>query len=209
MDANVQAFLQRLAAEHRELKRQQGEILLAYKSFVRACEDAPKSITAEIDSIPGRRVFYNLVAVLPFTIAQNGLRGQPMPMQVSQDGPFIQTHYPLVLWTPNAPDTTTNFGRWRPVYTWPLPDQVVDADIIDLSWEMSDSGGQRQYQNLAVPPLFSTPDNAIPLPVPTIYSANTVIQFTPTFNAITFNSETPPTSGILVVALPGYKVANL
>lgn len=209
MDANTQAFLQRLAAEHRELKRQNAEILVAYKAFVRACEDAPRSITAEIDSIPGRRVFYNLVAVLPFTAAQAGLRGQPMPMQVSQDGPFVQCFYPLVMWFPTAPDTTTNFGRWRPVYTWPLPDQVVDTDIIDLSWEMSDSGGQRQYQNIAAPPLFSTPDNAIPLGVPTIYSPNTVIQFTPTFNAITFNSAIPPTAGLLVVSLAGYKAANL
>lgn len=209
MDANLPSFLQRIAAENREIKRQYLEIQIAYKAFVRACEDAPRSITAEIDSIPGRRIFYNLVAVLPFTIAQNGLRGQPMPFNVSQDGPFIMTHYPLVMWAPNAPDTAVNFGRWRPVYTWPLPDQVVDADIIDISWEFSDSGGQRQYQNLAAPPLFSTPDNALPLPVPTIFSANTVIQFTPTFNDITFSGDPAPTSGLLVVALPGYKVANL
>ena len=93
----------------------------------------PRTVTEEIDAIPGRRIYFTLSQVQDFTIAQNHQRGTQMSFLVSQDGPFIQTHYPLAMWRPNAPAATTNFGRWRPVSSWPLPDQVVDTDIIDLS----------------------------------------------------------------------------
>jgi len=171
----------------------------------------PRTVTEEIDAIPGRRIYFTLAQVQDFTIAQNRSRGAAMSFLVSQDGPFIQTHYPLAMWRPSAPSTATNFGRWRPVSTWPLPDQVVDTDIIDISYEVSDGGSQRSFQNLSVPAgLLSRPDNLIPLPVPTLYTPNTPIQLTPTYENILFDSAAPvATQGTLVIALPGYRIVNL
>lgn len=163
----------------------------------------PRSITEEIDSIPGRRLWYNLVGRVAFTAADDGRRGNPVNMLVSQDGPFIATHYPMAIWIPTD---GTNLGRWRPVSSWPLPDQVLDLDIIDISYEVQDGGSNRNFQNEAVPPVLSRPDMLAPLPVPTMFTPNTTVQFTPTYENILFNDTT---TASLVVAIPGYRIANM
>lgn len=178
------------------------------------CASRPRSVTEEIDAIQGRRIFYSLVAAQLFDATKDGQRGDTMTFLVSQDGPFIATHYPLVMWKPTAPTSATDFGRWRPVSTWPLPDQVLDTSIIDISYEMNDSGGQRNFQNLPVPAgLLSRPDNLIPFPVPTLYSSNTVVGFIPTYENILFDTSgeggTAATQGQLIVAIPGYRIVNL
>jgi hypothetical protein len=172
-----------------------------------------KSLNEEIGSIPGRRIFYSLVGSLTFTAAQAGTLGNPIQFLVSQDGPFVGTHYPLVCWKPSAPAGATNFGRWSPVTSWPLPTQQVGAnqDSIDLSYQVADGGSQRNFQNATVPPLFSRPDNVVLLPMQTLWSPNSQIQFVPTFEDINFaaGAATPTTGGTLVVAFPGYRIANL
>jgi hypothetical protein len=170
-----------------------------------------KTTEEEIDEIPGRRIMFNLSGTQTFTATQRGNQGDPITMQVSQDGPFIWTAYPLVAWKPNAPDNADNLGRWRPVYSWPLPDQVLDDDIIDISWQMNDGGSQRNFQNEVATPVFSRPDLVLPLPKPVIFTPNSVIQFIPTYEAINFGTAptVDTTGGILRVTLLGYKCANL
>lgn len=175
-----------------------------------------RSITAEIDAIPGRRVFYTLTGRIAFDINDDGRRGQPINMLVSQDGPFIMTHYPWAGWLPSAPANASLFGLWRPVTPFPLPDQAtigavdLDADLLSISYEMTDSGSQRNLQNEAAPPVLSRQDMLVPLPVPTLFAPNTTIAFIPTYERILFNSAgVPPTAGQLVVGLPGFRVVNL
>jgi hypothetical protein len=170
-----------------------------------------KSVQEEIDAIPGRRIFYTLSGNQTFDIGSDGIQGQPIPFLVSQDGPFIMTHYPVIMWKPSAPAAATNFGKWRPVASWPLPAQVVSTDIIDVSYAMTDGGSQRNFQNLPVlSGLISRPDNMIPLPVPTLFTPNTVVQLTPTYENILFNgAPDAPTQGLLVAGLPGYRIVNL
>jgi hypothetical protein len=196
-----EAALKKITGDHNELLRQ--------------LESQPRSITEEIDSIPGRRIFYNFVDRIDFTLAQDGLRGEPLNFLVSQDGPYIATHYPMVVWNPNSPDTASNFGQWSPPSSWPLPTQQnAFQDRIDLSYEMVDGGSQRNFQNASAGPLFSRPDNAIPLPVPTLFAPNSVIQFFPTYETIFFDpsvvgNRIPTTGGSLVVTIPGYKIVNM
>lgn len=194
----VQATLRNMRAVHQRLEQ---EILLL--------RQRPRTITEEIDQIPGRRIEYVLDAEISFSASDRGNRGQPLTFTVSQDGPFIMTHYPQAIWRPSAPGTATNLGRWRPVSTFPLPDQVVDTDIIDLMYEMQDGGNSRNFQNGPRGPIFSRPDNMVPLPVPTMFAPNATIQFFPTYNAITWDGGTPPTAGILHVDLIGYRIVNL
>ena len=204
------AVVRKLIGKQRLMEQQHRQMLDKYEEFIRACEDQPRSITQEIDSIPGRRIFYTLGDRQSFDATQAGTRGIPLTFLVSQDGPFICTHYPIAIWKPNSPDTATNFGAWRPVSTWPLPDQVLDTDLIDLSYEVVDSGSQRNFQNEAVGPVFSRPDNLIPLPVPTLFAPNTTIQFFPTFERILFNTAgTATDGGELYVGFPGYRIVNL
>lgn len=207
----IKAFLARVAGEHREIKRQLADVVSEYKAFRKACEDAPKSITHELDSISGRRIFYNLSNTQDFDSSLDGQRAQPLNFLVSQDGPFVMTHYPFVLWRPSSPATATQFGFWRPVATWPLPDQVVDGDRIDLSYEFVSGGSQRNFNNLPAGPLFSRPDSLIPLPVPTLFAPNEVIQMIPTYESITFDTgvAVPTTQGTLQVTLPGYRIVNM
>lgn len=209
---DINAVLRKMLDRQRATEAQLRQVLDKYEEFVRACEDQPRSITQEIDSIAGRRIYYTLNARQNFTIAQNGLRGAAMAFLVSQDGPFIQTHYPIAAWLPNAPADATNFGAWRPVSTWPLPDQVLDTDLIDLSYEVLDSGSQRNFQNEPTGPMFSRPDNLIPLPVPTLFAPNTTVQIVPTYERIAFNTtqgQTATTGGSLWIGLPGYRIVNL
>ncbi len=207
----LQAYLAKISGEHREVKRQLAETQAQYRAFVKACEEQPKSITQEIDSIPGRRIVYNLVGTVTFTVDDEGLRGTPINFLISQDGPFVWTHYPMVIWKPSAPSNATLFGQWRPVATWPLPDQVVDGDRIDLSYEMVSGGSQRNFQNFPAGPIFSRPDVMSPLPVPTLFTPNDTIQFFPTYEAITFDggAGVPTTAGILSVTIPGYRIVNM
>lgn len=208
--AQIEAWLRKIAGEHRAIQQKLADVEAEYSAFRKACEDAPKSITHELDSIPGRRLFYNLSGTQDFTSANDGQRGQPISMLVSQDGPFVMTHYPVVAWYPNLPTNATNYGQWRPVSSWPLPDQVLDTDIINISWEFVSGGSQRNFQNLPGVPMLSRPDIAIPLPVPTLFAPNETIQFIPTYNDIAFNSGgTETTGGTLVVTLPGYRIVNM
>lgn len=169
----------------------------------------PRTITEEIDRIPGRRIETVLTGEVTFDANDLLRRGAPILIQVSQDGPFVMTHYPMALWRPTAPSNTTNLNRWRPVTTFPLPDQVVDTDIIDIMYEMADGGSQRNFQNAPRGPLLSRPDNMVPAAVPTLWAPNSAISFTPTYLAFTWDSGTPPTGGTLHVDLIGYRIVNL
>lgn len=182
----------------------------------RLIADGQDPLMAEINAIPGRRLPFWLTGRVRFNIDDNGRRGNPVNLLISQDGPFIMTHMPMVVWRPVAPDTATMFGLWRPVSPWPLPDQFIagtvdgDTDVISISFEMQDGGSQRNLQNERVPPTFSRPDILSPAPVPALFSPNTTIQLFPTYERILFNNaDVATTEGELVVTLPGYRVVNL
>lgn len=179
-------------------------------ALIAELQTRPRTITEEIDQIPGRRIETVLSGEVVFDITDLGKRGNPILIQVSQDGPFIMTHYPMALWRPTLPTTATNFERWRPISTYPLPSQVEATDIIDIMYELQDGGSQRNFQNAPRGPLLSRPDNVVPCAVPTLWSPNSAIAFYPTYNSITFNgSPTPPTQGVLHIDLIGYRVVNL
>lgn len=190
--------------------QQQAAVIAQLQGVVTDLASRPRSVNEEIDAIPGRRIESALVGTVSFAATDAGNRGAPVIMQVSQDGPFIQTHYPLVLWLPTAPNNATNFFRWRPVSTFPLPTQVVSTDIIDISYEMQDGGNQRFFQNDPRGPLLSRPDNIVPCPVPTLWAPNTTINFVPTYLSLTWNgTPVAPTAGLLHVTIPGYRIVNL
>ena len=180
--------------------------------FSQLVASEPPTVTEEIDGIDGRRVEFRLADELPFDINSLGRRGSPATFLVSQDGPFIQTHYPLVLWRPSAPQNADNLGQWSPPTSWPVPtQQKPNQDSIDIGYEIFDAGSQRFFQNEVTGPLFSRPDVAQPLPVPVLWSPNSTIQFYPTYHDIFFNpnAQVATTEGILSITFPGYRIANL
>lgn len=189
--------------------QKQGQQVIALFKLVGELQSRPRSVQEEIDALEGRRMEGTLSGEVEFTAADLGQRSAPITMIVSQDGPFVQTHYPMAIWRPSAPEDATNLGRWRPVSTFPLPDQVVDTDIIDIMYEMQDGGNQRLLQNEARGPLLSRPDNIVPTPVPTLWSPGSTVLFIPTYLALTWDAADPPTAGILHVDIPGYRITNL
>jgi hypothetical protein len=189
--------------------KQQAQQITVLQQMVADYQSRPRSVQEEIDALDGRRIEGTLSGEVTFTANDIGNRAQPIVFQVSQDGPFVMTHYPLCLWRPTAPSNTTNLNRWRPVSTFPLPDQVLDDDIIDIMYELQDGGNQRLFQNQPRGPLLSRPDNIVPCPVPTLWSPNAAILFTPTYLALTWDSDTPPTQGTLHVDLIGYRIVNM
>lgn len=207
-DQKINAHAAYLRALNNKLGAQSNQITWLIQAM-QELQSRPRSVVEEIDAIPGRRIESTFSGDVAFTAADLGSRGQPVTIQISQDGPFIMTHYPMVLWRPTAPTNATNFNRWRPVSSFPLPTQQVTTDIIDIMYEMQDGGAQRFLQNAPRGPIFSRPDNIVPCPVPTLWSPNAAIQIFPTYNAFTWDAATPPTAGILHVDLIGYRIVNL
>lgn len=193
---SMSARLRKTEAEHAQLRQEMAGI-----ASVASPED-------EINALPGRRVFYSLTGRISFDATIEGQRANPISMSVSQDGPFVMTHYPIVGWI--AQGAAPQAGKWSPVNDWPLPAQdAANIDTISISYEFQDSGSGRNFQNEPVPPILSRPDNFVKLPVPTMFSPNSTIQFVPTFESVKFDGASGTTSGILVVSLPGYKIANM
>lgn len=211
MSAQLAALLRQTQARQAALEQQLRGLVDSHNQVVEALQNQPRPITQEIDSIPGRRIYYSLVFTQTFDATFAGTRASAMSAgQLSADGAFIQTHYPFAIWAPTQPSNASNFGAWRPVATWPLPDQVLDTDLIDISYEVYDSGPGRNFQNAPVPPLLSRPDNLMPLPVPTLWAVSTVPVIYPTYNRIAFNAAgVATTHGQLVFVFPGYKIVNL
>lgn len=210
--SSIEQNLQKLSAALRILDKRSSQlqsVVQQQAALLAELQTRPRSITEEIDQIPGRRIDTILSGEVIFDITDLGKRGNPVMIQVSQDGPFVMTHFPQILWRPTLPTTATNYQRWRPVSSFPLPDQVVDTDIIDILYELQDGGAQRNFQNAPRGPMLSRPDNAVPCAVPTLWSPNSAIATYVTYNALTWDSAIPPTQGTLHVDLIGYRIVNL
>lgn len=218
MDANSAALLRQMRAELQRVSQE----LLNTRTHVAELARRPRSISEEIDAIPGRRLVYTLSGEQSFTASQDGTRGNPINMLVSQDGPFVMTHYPLVGWTPNLPSNAANFGIWSPTRSYPMPTQQrqmlatssaysTTMDVIDISYELIDSGSQRNFQNITVGGgLLSQADHLIPLPVPTLFQPNTTVSIIITYHNILFGTNGEDTTGgLLHVDLPGYRIAQM
>lgn len=172
----------------------------------------PLSVEDEINLIPGRRVAYNAVGSVTFVATDTGKAGDPVIIQLSQDGPFIQTGYPFAIWKPTAPTNADNLGRWSPVSTWPLPTQeFTNGDVIDISYDWNDGGSDRAFQTSSVPPVLSRPDVIHPLPQWMLWTPNSTIKITPTYERIVFRTAptNDTTEGQLFFVCPGFKIANL
>src|SRR5512143_2083468 len=212
----IEQNLQKLSAALRILDKRSSQLQAVVQqqaALLAELQTRPRTITEEIDQIPGRRIETMLSGEVIFDVTDEGKRGNPIIIQVSQDGPFVMTHYAQAMWRPTLPTTATNYQRWRPVSSYPLPDQVVDTDIIDIMYELQDGGSQRNFQNAPRGPLLSRPDNVVPAAVPTLWSPNSAIAFYPTYNKLTWtNSDqgyVAPTQGTLHVDLIGYRIVNL
>lgn len=205
MAGSIEAAVRSHKKAIEDLRAQNAEIIAILNSI----QSRPRSVQEQIDAIEGRRIEGTLSGEVTFTADDVGRRAAPIIFNVSQDGPFVMTHYPMALWRPSAPTNATNLGRWRPVSTYPLPDQVVDTDIIDILYELNDGGSQRQGQNEPRGPVLSRPDNIVPCPLPTLWSPNATIVFQPTYLALTWDATVAPTQGTLHVDLIGYRIANM
>jgi hypothetical protein len=196
LDQHVRALKQTVALQQEQLK----ELLTR-----------PRTITEEIDQIPGRRIDTVLSGEITFTLSDEGRRGSPILIQVSQDGPFVMTHYPMATWRPTAPNNATYLQQWSPVSHWPLPTQQYAGNIIDIMYELTDGGNQRNFQNAPRGPLLSRPDNIVPGAVPTLWAPNSALVFTPTYNLIDFTAAAgvATTEGTLHVDFIGYRIVNL
>jgi hypothetical protein len=203
-------FRQGLAARDAKI----AQLTQQVQDIADAVKNRPITPEDMLNTIKGRRIFYNLVGSVSFTAAaDNGKRGVAISMTISQDGPFVMTHYPMAMWKPNLPSNADNYGQWMPVYTWPLPTAQTgsNTDTISISYEMVDTGSQRNFQNQAAPPVLSYPGNLHPLPTPTLLAPNTVLQFIPTYEDINMatNPSVDTTGGLLVVSCPGYRIVSL
>jgi hypothetical protein len=208
-DANIQKLLAATAVLDRRTAALQS-VVQQQQAIIAQLAGRPRTVTEEIDAIPGRRIETVLSGEVTFTSSDEGKRGNPILIQVSQDGPFVMTHYPMVLWRATLPTNADNYERWRPVSTFPLPTQQDGTDIIDLMYELQDGGAQRNFQNAPRGPIFSRPDNLLKCACPTLWSPNSAIQFLPTYNKLTWNAATViPTQGTLHVDLIGYRIVNL
>ena len=212
---NVQNAISNIAATLRRVQADQIRVS-SQQALVNEILTKKRSADETIDAMPGRRLTYRLSGDLDFTTDDEFQRGNPISLLVSQDGPFIWTHFPVAAWRPTAPANADMFGLWRPVVPYPLPNQFAvgsvdgDTDLISISYEMADAGSQRNLDNQASLPVLSRIDAPTQLPVPAVFTPNSVINFTPTFERILFNNtNVPATAGRLRVTLLGYRIVNM
>ena len=205
VDAQTAAILR----THKDALAKQAQQMAILQQQIADLTSRPRSVEDEINAIEGRRIESMLVGEVAFDATAQNTRGTPITITVSQDGPFVMTHYPICMWRPTAPSTATNFLVWRPVRSFPLPTQQVTADFIDIMYELQDAGSSRYFQNAPRAPLLSQPDALLPCAIPTLWSPNSTIVFTPTYLRIQFTGATPPTQGTLNVSIPGYRIVNL
>lgn len=203
MDVNQ---IVRLLKKQNDQQAAQMALMSQQISELKSADHDPRK---DLNRIQGRRIAYFLTGNQVFTAADDGARGSPINMLVAQDGPFIMTHFPVVMWRANLPTNATDFGRWRPVYDWPMPSQELSTNFISISWELQDGGSQRNMQNESLPPMFSSPTRMHKLPEPTYFAPNSSVSFIPTYEDITFEGSEATTSGILKVSLPGFKIVNM
>jgi len=205
-----QSDFNNLFAVNRQLQSQLASVIKQLATLdrrVAAAEGSDYNQIHDLNRIPGRRIPFFLGGSQSFTSTQNGTRAAGINMTVSTDGPFIWTHMPVCLWRVELPTNATNFGFWRPCSIWPLPTQTEASDIVNLSWEIQDSGTQRNLQVEKLPPMFSSPYELVPLPHPMHVTTNSILSFIPTYEDIAFDSGgTATTGGKLVVVLPGYRI---
>lgn len=203
----IEALVRQVRAAHQSMQSRIAQL----EQVIMALQARPRTITEEIDAIPGRRIEFVFSGEVEFDANDDGQRGAPITIQVSQDGPFVMTHYPQAIWRPSGAAGANGLDCWQPVSSFPLPTQELTPSIVDLAYEIQDGGNNRNFQNGPRGPLFSRPDNIVPLPVPTLFAANATIQFYPTYLNIAFNAGggTAPTDGILHVDLIGYRIVNL
>jgi hypothetical protein len=194
---------------HKQVITQMQAQMSALQQMVADLSSRPQSVQEEIDQIPGRRIESMLVGEVTFDVTLLGVNGPPILLPVSQDGPFVMTHYPVCMWYPSAPSSAADFGRWRPIYSWPLPTQQLGNDFIDIKYQLADAGAGRLFQNAPRAPLLSNPEALLQCAIPTLWSPNSQIAFTPFYQAITFGGSPATTQGTLHVAIPGYRIINL
>lgn len=185
--------------------------IVTLQQQVNDLQQRPMTPEEEINAIPGRRVYFTMTQSQAFTSATaNGSRGSAIAFPISADGVYIMTHFPQIVWKVTAPGNATNFGAWRPPYSWPLPlqDFISGDDVIDVSYELTDNGPTRNMQDNPVPGILSSsPGNLIKLPMPTRYEASSTITIVPTYERISLNSSgTASTGGTLYISLIGYKI---
>lgn len=195
------------AIRHLDARLQQLQKLL-FQALGDRQRKRPLTVEEEIDGIEGRRIESTISDEITFTSADNGVKGRPLSFKVSQDGPFVMTHYPLCVWRPTSPDGATNFGRWRPVNSAQLPTQQVTTNFVDLMYDLFD-GGPGRYLTDGPRLVLSRTDNIVPCPVPTLFSPSAVIRFEPTYTNILFEGDPAPTQGTLHVDMIGYRIVNL
>lgn len=198
---------------------------------------ARRNLEEEINALPGERYYFTLTGKSivrqgstyfkqdgqPFVSTAADTEADLLYYEVPKDCFFIACYYPMAVWRITTSGVAADVGRWRPVYSWPLPDQVMNTELIDVSLRFADVGSERALENEAtarnastgapvasvlrhVPSAhFSNPNTWKKLPVPSVFKPKSVIACQPKYDRVLFTSAT---AGRLRVDLPGYLIRN-
>jgi hypothetical protein len=133
----------------------------------------------DIDSIPGRRMAYNM------SMDGTSTAGNHVDFLISQDGPFILTHFPILLW-----QYREGTSRW-----------VVSGsreDELGTFYLMSDESCQRMLTRNWIN-IYSQPHQLTPLPMSTLFVPNSMIR-------LNLHPPPPPEPVDYRCILPGYRI---
>ena len=185
--------------------KSQGQILEELKTLMQTAADAPKWI----EDIPGKRVPY--VAQVDITVPAGSTARLEGTYPIPQDGAFVNTGVAM-FWRRTSGAYT---GMWMPATTYDL--KMADSSqqlgygglfdnpcVASFNVELSDSGSDREWQNVAfASALFNPQSGGIYMwPAAYLFDTNSVarVRVTPTI--------APLVAGVCAVLLLGYKIVQ-
>ena len=194
-----------------ELKKSQAQssdlskIVDELKTLMQTAADAPKWI----EDIPGKRVPY--IAQIEITITSGSTQRSEGTYAIPQDGAFVNTGIAM-FWRRTS---GAYQGLWMPATTYGL--KMADSSqqlgfgglfdnpcVASFNGELSDSGSDRQWQNIAFSSALFNPESGGIYMWPSAYLFDTSsvarVYVTPTV--------APDTDGVVAVLLLGYKIVQ-
>lgn len=200
--------LQALYAQQRKDRQQikdLGKMIEELKSIVEVSADAPKWI----EDIPGKRVPY--IATLDIPVVSGSTTRVEGQYPVTQDGPFVTTGMAM-FWTRTS---GAYQGYWMPATTYGMKIAAASQQlgygylfdnpcVASFDVEISDSGSDRNWQNVSFASALFNPESG------GIYMWPTAYMFATNSVARVFVTPTvaPDTSGTVAVLLLGYKIVQ-
>lgn len=195
------AYALRQEQENRKALEQQFAQQVAHMKGLIESMTQGRAQLKTIEDLPGKRVQYWLSLDLTITASTATVTKS---VEVGRDGPLVVTAI-MAAWKPDSGAT----GLWRPVASTSIQSitdmAVAETHILDFTFEITDRGSDRKWQNNPIPSayLYGIADR------PAYLSVSCVFEPTSTIEVAITPTVAPSEAGKLNFCFQGYKIITI